>query len=223
MNETDYLMQKMARAFEMREGRKFSALEKQFQASAAHGATDLSHASCDVPRMEALLRPALLESVGAVALSMAASYFGTLDAVRFLLDRGIREFYDCGDRALPEAPARAGDQVVLPRELRNPAHPVRGRRRQCLRHQHVARGLQLLQRELKADSGRRRNPGFDWLDGSAPRRRRGAVELEGPDDLSEVEGGDVAVVVDGVEGAAAEGAEAAAGQGDAVGVGGDRS
>ena len=95
MNETDYLMQKMARAFEMREGRKFSALEKQFQASAAHGATDLSHASCDVPRMEALLRPALLESVGAVALSMAASYFGTLDAVRFLLDRGIREFYDC--------------------------------------------------------------------------------------------------------------------------------
>ena len=40
-------------------------------------------------------QPALLESVGSVALAMAASYFGTLDAVRFLLERGIREFYDC--------------------------------------------------------------------------------------------------------------------------------
>ena len=97
MNDTDYLMQKMARAFEMREGRKFSAPERQFLTAAAHGATDLCHASCDVTRMEVLLRerPGLLESVGAVALSMAASYFGTLDAVRFLLDRGIREFYDC--------------------------------------------------------------------------------------------------------------------------------
>ena len=97
MNDTDYLMQKMSRAFEMREGRKFTPLEKQFLTAAAHGATDLSHANCDVPRMEALLqeRPALLESVGSVALAMAASYFGTHDAVLFLLDRGIRVFYDC--------------------------------------------------------------------------------------------------------------------------------
>ena len=97
MNDTDYLMQKMSRAFEMREGRQFSPLEKQFLTAAAHGATDLSHASCDVPRMEALLRerPALLESVGSVALAMAASYFGTHDAVLFLLDRGIRVLYDC--------------------------------------------------------------------------------------------------------------------------------
>ena len=97
MNDTDYLMQKMSRAFEMREGRRFTPLEKQFLTAAAHGATDLCHASCDVPRMKALLReqPALLESVGSVALAMAASYFGTLDAVRFLLERGIREFYDC--------------------------------------------------------------------------------------------------------------------------------
>ena len=97
MNDTDYLMQKMARAFEMREGRQFSPLEKQFLTAAAHGATDLCHASCDVPRMEALLRerPALLESVGSVALAMAASYFGTHDAVLFLLDRGIRVLYDC--------------------------------------------------------------------------------------------------------------------------------
>lgn len=58
-------------------------------------------------------------------------------------------------------------------------------------------------------------------DGKLPGRR--AVEPEGPDDLSQVEGGDVAVVVHGVEGAAAEGAEGAAGQGDAVGVGGDSS
>ena len=97
MNDTEYLMQKMARAFEMREGRKLFSLEKQFLTAAAHGATDLCHASCDVPRMKALLQedPALLESVGSVALSMAVSYFGTCDAVRFLLDRGIREFYDC--------------------------------------------------------------------------------------------------------------------------------
>ena len=97
MNDTEYLMQKMTRVFEMREGRKFTALEKQFLTAAAHGATGLCHASCDVPRMKALLRerPALLESVGSVALSMAVSYFGTCDAVRFLLDRGVREFYDC--------------------------------------------------------------------------------------------------------------------------------
>ena len=97
MNDTEYLMQKMTRAFEMREGRSFTTLEKQFLTAAAHGATDLCHASCDVPRMEALLRqePVLLQSVGTVALAMATSYFGTLDAVRFLLDRGIREFYDC--------------------------------------------------------------------------------------------------------------------------------
>ena len=96
MNDTEYLMQKMTRAFE-REGRKFTALEKQFLTAAAHGATGLCHASCDVPRMKALLRerPALLESVGSAALSMAVSYFGTCDAVRFLLDRGVREFYDC--------------------------------------------------------------------------------------------------------------------------------
>ena len=97
MNDAEYLMQKMTRAFEMREGRKFTSLEKQFLTAAAHGATGLCHASCDVPRMEALLRerPALLESVGSAALSMAVSYFGTCDAVRFLLDRGVREFYDC--------------------------------------------------------------------------------------------------------------------------------
>ena len=97
MNDTEYLMQKMTRAFEMREGRKLNSLEKQFLTAAAHGATDLCHASCDVPRMKALLRerPALLESVGSVALSMAVSFFGTCDAVRFLLDRGVREFYDC--------------------------------------------------------------------------------------------------------------------------------
>ena len=97
MNDTDYLMQKMTRAFEMREGRGFSSLEKQFLSAAAHGSTSRGHACCDVPRMKALLeeRPALLESVGSVALSMAVTYIGTHDAVLFLLDRGIREFYDC--------------------------------------------------------------------------------------------------------------------------------
>ena len=97
MNDTDYLMQKMTRAFEMREGREFTPLEKQFLRAVAHGPTGRGHACCDVPRMEALLqeRPALLESVGSVALSMAVTYIGTHDAVLFLLDRGIREFYDC--------------------------------------------------------------------------------------------------------------------------------
>ena len=97
MNDTDYLMQKMSRAFEMREGRKFTCIEKEFLRTAAHGSTSRGHACCDVPRMKALLqeRPALLESVGSVALSMAVTYIGTHDALLFLLDRGIREFYDC--------------------------------------------------------------------------------------------------------------------------------
>ena len=143
MNDTEYLMQKMTRAFEMREGRKFTALEKQFLTAAAHGATGLCHASCDVPRMEALLRerPALLESVGSAALSMAVSYFGTCEAVRFLLDSRRPRVLRLRDRALQEAPARAGDQGVLPRELRNPGRGIRGRRQQRLRHQHVARGM----------------------------------------------------------------------------------
>ena len=142
MNDTDYLMQKMTRAFEMREGGSLPPFEKQFLTAAAHGATDLCHASCDVPRMKALLRerPALLESVGSVALSMAVSYFGTCDAVRFLLDRGVREFYDC-ETGLYRKHQHEPDQGVLPRELRHPARGIRGRRQQCLRHQHVARGM----------------------------------------------------------------------------------
>ncbi|MYI98270.1 MAG: ankyrin repeat domain-containing protein [Gemmatimonadetes bacterium] len=97
MNDTEYLLEKMTRAFEMKEGRKLTSLENQFLRATAHDATDLSHASCDVPRMKALLKesPSLLETVGSVALSMAASYHGTHEAVRFLLDRGIYQFYDC--------------------------------------------------------------------------------------------------------------------------------
>lgn len=97
MNDTEYLMQKMSRAFEMREGRELTPQEREFLTAAAHDAPNLSHASCDVPRMKALLneQPSLLEAVGTVALAMATSYIGTLEAVHFLLDRGIREFYDC--------------------------------------------------------------------------------------------------------------------------------
>jgi hypothetical protein len=96
MNDTEYLMTKMVRAFRLREGRDLTDLETQFMTAAAHDATDLCHATCDVARMKALLKqqPSLLDTVGSAALLMAACYFGTHDAVLFLMDCGVKEFYD---------------------------------------------------------------------------------------------------------------------------------
>ena len=96
MNDTEYLLTKMEGVFQIREGRPMSDREKQFAIAAAHDAIDYSHASCDVSRMRTLLKeqPALLDTVGSLALSMAATYFGTLDAVRFLLEQGVRRLYD---------------------------------------------------------------------------------------------------------------------------------
>ena len=50
-----------------------------------------------------------------------------------------------------------------------------------------------------------------------------ADESEIRDDLRQVEGGDVAVVVHGVEGAPAERPEVEAGEGDAIGIDGNGS
>ena len=84
-------------AFERREGRKLTRREREFVTAAAHGATDDSHAECDVPRMKALMKEdsSLVGTVGSLALVPAAVYHGTLDAVRFLLEQGVDELYDC--------------------------------------------------------------------------------------------------------------------------------
>ena len=39
-------------------------------------------------------QPSLLETVGPLALTMATTYFGTLDAVKFLLEQGVDQLYD---------------------------------------------------------------------------------------------------------------------------------
>jgi hypothetical protein len=97
MADSQYLLTKMERAFQMREGRQMTDLERQFAIATAHDAIDDHHASCDVSRMRALLKtqPSLLDTVGPLALSMAATYFGTRDTVVFLLERGVRTLYDC--------------------------------------------------------------------------------------------------------------------------------
>tara|TARA_Y100001960_G_scaffold226451_1_gene237179 strand:+ start:180 stop:686 length:507 start_codon:yes stop_codon:yes gene_type:complete len=82
--------------FQIRDNRQMSKRERQFAIAAAHYATSFSAASCDVSRMRTLLQeqPSLLETVGPMALTMAATHFGTLDAVKFLLERGVDRLYD---------------------------------------------------------------------------------------------------------------------------------
>ena len=87
---------KLTRAFESREGRKLTDLELRFLHAAGHGADARGRgATSDVGRMRALLKqqPSLLDTVGPVALSQAVGC-SSYDAVRLLLDRGVRELYD---------------------------------------------------------------------------------------------------------------------------------
>lgn len=87
---------KLTRAFESREGRKLTDRELQFLHAAGHGADGRGRgATSDVRRMRALLgeQPSLLDTVGPVALNWAVGC-NSYDAVRLLLDRGVRELYD---------------------------------------------------------------------------------------------------------------------------------
>ena len=141
MNDAEYLMQKMARAFEMREGRKFYL--------AREAVPDRGGARRHRPVPRQLRRPANESPAAGAAGPARIGRFGRPVDGGLLL-RHLRRgplparsrrprVLRLRDRALPEAPARAGDQGVLPRELRHPARGIRGRRQQCLRHQHVAR------------------------------------------------------------------------------------
>ncbi len=97
MDPAERVRTRVEAAFERREGRKLTPREREFVTAAAHEASDDSHAECDVPRMEALLKqdPSLVATVGPLALVPAAVYHGTHDAVRFLLDQGVDQLYDC--------------------------------------------------------------------------------------------------------------------------------
>jgi ankyrin repeat protein len=89
----DYLTRKITDRLTARQGHLLTDAETRFVIAASRD-QNRQTASCDVDRMQVLLRlePCILKTVGPAALHNAIQFRGTEDAVRFLLDRGVRSF-----------------------------------------------------------------------------------------------------------------------------------
>lgn len=87
----DFLTRRIVNHLASREGRSLTDAETRFLLSAARDA-NRGVASCDVDRMRVLLRhePDIVQTVGPAALYLAVQNRGTEEAVRLLLESGVR-------------------------------------------------------------------------------------------------------------------------------------